>query len=199
MPSLDQIRDSIAARISELTNEIATLEAARAALRGPSPVRTPPATSSQRVVKPKRRRTAKPVPIVSDPRRAARAASAGNGANGSAGAAGEARAGSADQTPKRRSRARAKPAKAGKPVEALLAEKLETMLGEAQDGLSAITISKRSNAGYNRVLTLLRELEGAGQVRRTGSRRTSLWRLITDEDRIAERAAELKRLATSKS
>jgi hypothetical protein len=139
------------------------------------------------------------VPIVSDPRRAARAASAGNGANGSAGAAGEARAGSADQTPKRRSRARAKPAKAGKPVEALLAEKLETMLGEAQDGLSAITISKRSNAGYNRVLTLLRELEGAGQVRRTGSRRTSLWRLITDEDRIAERAAELKRLATSKS
>jgi hypothetical protein len=31
--------------------------------------------------------------------------------------------------------------------------------------------------------------------RRTGSRRSTLWLLITDEERIAQRAAELERLA----
>jgi hypothetical protein len=79
----------------------------------------------------------------------------------------------------------------------LLAGRLEAMLRDAEDGLSAITISKRSNAGYNQVLSLLRELEGSGQVRRSGTRRTSLWRLITDEERIAERAAELERLSAA--
>ncbi len=79
----------------------------------------------------------------------------------------------------------------------LLAGKLEMMLRESGSGLSAVTISKRSNAGYNQVLGLLRQLEGTGQVRRSGTRRTSLWRLVTDEERIAERAAELAALAAS--
>ena len=74
----------------------------------------------------------------------------------------------------------------------LLAGKLEAMLREAKDGLSAIAISKRSSAGYNQVLGLLRRLESAGEVRRTGTRRTTVWRLITDEERIAQRAAELE-------
>jgi hypothetical protein len=195
MSSLDQIRDSIDARITELTNEIAALGAARAALQGSTPVRTPPTTSAKRAVRPKRRRPAKADTAVSDTRRAGNTSNAGNGANGSA----ETRAASVDRSPKRRARARAKTAKTPKAVEALLAGELETMLGGAEDGLSAITISKRSNAGYNRVLALLRELESAGQVRRTGSRRTSLWRLITDEERVAERAAELERLAKPRS
>jgi hypothetical protein len=55
-----------------------------------------------------------------------------------------------------------------------------------------------SNASYRQVLDPLRELENAGPVRRTGTRRTALWRLITDEERIAERAAELER-RTAKS
>jgi len=59
--------------------------------------------------------------------------------------------------------------------------------------LSATAIAEQTGAGYNPTLTLLRELEAAGQVRRSGSRRTTVWRLITDEDRIAERAAELER------
>jgi hypothetical protein len=58
-------------------------------------------------------------------------------------------------------------------------------------GLSAVTIAERANASYNQVLELLRERERGGEVRRSGTRRTSLWRLITDEERIAERAAEL--------
>jgi hypothetical protein len=65
------------------------------------------------------------------------------------------------------------------------------MLSGRTEGLSAISISKQAGAGYNQVLGLLRQLEGSGDVRRTGTRRTSLWRLVTDEDRIAERAAEL--------
>ena len=54
-------------------------------------------------------------------------------------------------------------------------------------------IAEQAGAGYNPTLTLLRELEAAGQVRRSGSRRSTVWRLVTDEERIAERAAELER------
>jgi hypothetical protein len=43
------------------------------------------------------------------------------------------------------------------------------------------------------VLTLLRELETAGRIRRTGQRRGTRWHAITDEDRIRDRAAELAR------
>jgi hypothetical protein len=101
--------------------------------------------------------------------------------------------------PKPRNRVGRKPAKSERPVEVLLAGKLEAMLGESEDGLSAITISKRSNARYQQVLNLLRELEKTGQIRRTGTRRTSLWRFITDEERIAERAAELERRSAGTS
>jgi len=52
---------------------------------------------------------------------------------------------------------------------------------------SAGAIAERAGAGYRRVLALLRELEAAGKVRRTGVRRSTLWRLITDEERIAAR------------
>jgi len=75
----------------------------------------------------------------------------------------------------------------------LVADKLETILQGESDGLSAVTITERANASYRQVLDLLRELEHTGRVRRTGTRRTTLWRLITDEERIAERAAELER------
>jgi hypothetical protein len=42
------------------------------------------------------------------------------------------------------------------------------------------------------VLALLKEQESAGQVRRTGTRAATRWDVITDEDRIAARAAELE-------
>src|ERR1700745_458986 len=41
------------------------------------------------------------------------------------------------------------------------------------------------------IVALLRELEKADQIRRTGERRATRWHLITDEDRIAARAAEI--------
>lgn len=71
------------------------------------------------------------------------------------------------------------------------------MLAVAASGLSATEIAQEAEAGYNGILALLRRLESAGRVRRTGSRRTTLWRLITDEERIAERAAELERAASA--
>jgi hypothetical protein len=157
MSPLDQIRESIEARIAELKTEITALQAARAALHREREVSAAAAAS--------------PVPSTKP----------------------------AGRPPKPRAPKRTKAAKSAKPVEVLLAGKLEAMLGEAEDGLSAITISKRSNASYNQVLELLRTLDSAGQVRRTGTRRTSRWRLVTDEERIAERAAELERRSLARS
>jgi hypothetical protein len=226
--SLDQIAKSIEARIAELRDDMAALEAARSALQdGLTGTSAAPAA---RVARPRRARTAKRtrstngaanVVKVSEPvsdgkparnaksgsdakparngRRARRTATASNGAGASPQATPKVSTGSADQTSKRRVRAKAAPRKSRTQGAALGAGELQAMLGEAGEGLSAITISKRFSAGYNRVLGLLRELEAAGQIRRTGSRRTSLWRLITDEERIAERAAELEKRAVAKS
>jgi hypothetical protein len=176
MSELDQIRESIEARIAELNNEMTALQAARAALNAPSASRLTPAASTEGVAKPKR----------PGPPKAVKTSSTGQSADGAsnddaAAVAPKLAARPVVRAPQGRSRAQTKPT-AEKPVEVLLAGKLEAMLGQAGDGLSAVTISKRANAGYDQVLDLLRALESAGQVRRTGSRRTSLWRLISDKN-----------------
>ena len=79
------------------------------------------------------------------------------------------------------------------------AETLERLLAENSTGLSAKAIAQQVGAGYDRTLKLLRELEAAGQVRRSGSRRSTVWRLITEEEQIAERAAELERQMSAPS
>jgi hypothetical protein len=76
---------------------------------------------------------------------------------------------------------------------------LEELLGQAEEGLSAVTIAKRSSASYRQVLELLGELERAGKVRRVGVRQTTLWRLISDEEWIARRTSELERIAAASS
>jgi hypothetical protein len=92
------------------------------------------------------------------------------------------------QPPRRRrgaatGRARAAPTKVG-------AGKLELLLSDT-GGLATSALAERANADRDQVLTLLRELETAGRVRRMGQRRATRWRSITDEERIQERAAEL--------
>lgn len=72
------------------------------------------------------------------------------------------------------------------------------MLRESEDGLSAVTISKSANAPGSQVRGLLRELEAGGQIRRIGTGRGTRWRLVTDDERIAERAAELGSRGTAK-
>jgi hypothetical protein len=200
MSTLDQIRQSIEARIDELTDEMSALHAARAALHGPSAITATPAAATNNAAKPRRRRTAKAVKTTNTEHAANGATPASDGAvaNAPAVAAAKVPATRVAASRKPRTRAQTKPTKSDQPVEVLLSGKLEAMLSVAGDGLSAVTISKRANAGYDQVRDLLRDLESTGQVRRTGSRRTSLWRLITDEDRIAERAAQLESLSTAK-
>lgn len=70
------------------------------------------------------------------------------------------------------------------------AESAESILAES-DGLTTTALAAQAGAGRDQVLSLLRELEAARRVRRTGQRRTTRWHVITDEDRIRERAAEL--------
>jgi hypothetical protein len=81
-------------------------------------------------------------------------------------------------------------ARARKPRK-LDSEGLLALLEQEAGGLSAASIAERANASYNQVLELLRDRERAGDVRRSGSRRSTTWRVITDEERIAARAAEL--------
>jgi biotin operon repressor len=66
------------------------------------------------------------------------------------------------------------------------------LAGRGEEGLSADALAKQLGVGNRRVLAALGELEAAGRARREGSRRTSRWIAITDEERIAARAAELQ-------
>jgi DNA-binding IclR family transcriptional regulator len=70
------------------------------------------------------------------------------------------------------------------------AGKLEVLLA-AGDGVTTTALAEQTNGDREQVLTLLRELEAAGRVRRSGERRSTRWHAITDEDRIQQRAAEL--------
>ena len=79
------------------------------------------------------------------------------------------------------------------------AETLERLLVDTSAGLSANATAEQAGASYDRTLQLLLELEAAGQVRRSGSRRSTVWRLITDEERIAERVPELERRGSAPS
>jgi hypothetical protein len=225
MSYLEQLRESIEARIVELNNEIAALNAAKGALRSQSETSitattpTNPRPSRRRRTTPTRDNGSSAVTAAgAGGGGAATATGAGNGAatptsagdgpatptSADTGAAtvtstgnGAAPAPASTKTPvtaaprRPRGRSRAKPAR----TEVLLAGKLEVMLRESGEGLSAVTIAKRAGAGYAQVLALLRDLEQTGQVRRSGTRRTSLWRFVTDEERIAERTAELERLS----
>jgi hypothetical protein len=60
-------------------------------------------------------------------------------------------------------------------------------------GLSTSALAKVANADRDQVLSLLKEMEGAGDARRTGVRASTRWFTITDEDKIQARAAELAR------
>jgi hypothetical protein len=71
------------------------------------------------------------------------------------------------------------------------AGKLVALLTES-NGMSTRELSRAANADPAQALVLLKEQESAGQVRRTGTRAATRWYAITDEDRIAVRAAELE-------
>jgi hypothetical protein len=73
------------------------------------------------------------------------------------------------------------------------------LLRASANGLSLAALAKELNVGAAKIRTQLNELQRSGQVRSEGSRRTSRWRLVTDEERIADRVAELERAQSSRS
>jgi hypothetical protein len=73
------------------------------------------------------------------------------------------------------------------------AGKLHRLLAQS-DGLSTAALAELANADQAQVLPLLREMEAAGRVRRTGERRGTRWHAVaSQEDWVEQRAAELAR------
>jgi hypothetical protein len=85
----------------------------------------------------------------------------------------------------------ARPRKAGRRRHEVVPAGKLTALLDGSAGMSTSELAKATNGRPGQLLAVLRELERTGQVRRTGERRGTRWHLITDEDRIAARAAEL--------
>ena len=103
----------------------------------------------------------------------------------------------ATATPKpRRAPRRAEPRRAAPRQTAAAKDKVVpagriTALLHGSAGMSTPELAQATNGKPDQILALLRELEKADQIRRTGERRATRWHLITDEDRIAARAAEI--------
>jgi hypothetical protein len=168
MTATEEVLESIDGRLRLLKQEIDALSAARAALNG----NAAPATSRPRkatATKPANRREPDaPTPVSAEVET--------EETNGSA---------RTPARPARKRRAKPKPA-----TQVAAAGKLEVLLS-ASEGLTTAALAERASADRDQVLTLLREMETAGRVRRTGQRRSTRWHTITDEERIQQRAAEL--------
>jgi hypothetical protein len=61
----------------------------------------------------------------------------------------------------------------------------------ANPGLTTSALANTAGADRDQVLALLKEMERAGDARRTGARAGTRWFAITDEDKIEARASEL--------
>ena len=186
MSDIPQLLAAIDSRLADLAAEITVLETAKAALNGPRTIGRSPAGATDAMTARSRGR----------PRRPRRTPSPKPTEPAASGTTPEPVISVHDdgRTPTRSTRkAAAKGTRSRRAGVAVGTETLERLLADTSAGLSANAIAERAGAGYNPTLKLLRELEATGQVRRSGSRRSTVWRLITDEERIAERAAELER------
>jgi hypothetical protein len=94
--------------------------------------------------------------------------------------------------PRQATQRRRRPRQAPGSREVAPAGKLHRVLA-ASDGLSTAALAEQANAEPAQVLPLLREMETAGRVRRTGQRRGTRWHAVASEEEwISERAAELE-------
>ncbi len=198
MSSLNEILASIESRLADLHTEISSLQAARAELRNGHSAPAAPAAAPRATGRRRGPARAKPAKASADQRVAATPADA-PATPAPAVPAHDPGAQSAATTSTRRSRSATRRARGRKAAKVLVAGSLEAMLRESGDGLSAAAIARGANARDGQVRDLLRELATAGRVRQSGARRASRWRLVTDEERIAERAAELAARSAAKS
>jgi hypothetical protein len=76
--------------------------------------------------------------------------------------------------------------------------KLTAVLAESE-GMRTKELAGATGGDPTQVLALLKEQESAGEVRRSGTRASTRWHVVTDEDRIAARAAELASRSRQKS
>lgn len=169
-----EIVESMDNRLRELNDEIKALDAARVALDGREsrPYRRPPASVTNR------RGSA----AGADSRTRASAQST---REASVEASGE----SASRARRRaRTTSRSRASLASKIVPA---DRLVSLLSD-NGGLTTATLAEKTGGNRDYLLGLLRQLDTAGRIRRTGQRRATRWHTITDEDRIRERAAELE-------
>lgn len=228
MSNLHEITDAIDGRLVELKQQIASLEAARRALteirRSPADgeADSRPATATRMPTKARRSRATTPRRPG-----AGASASAGPSASPTSNGAGHLVEVTPPATPARRRRASApaataparssaaQPATASAPAPApkkarptkssqrgrrreLEPGQIEALLRDSEGGLSLVALTRRAGVSEAKVAERLTALERSGEARRSGPRRTSLWRLVTDEERIAERAAELARASKPK-
>jgi FaeA-like protein len=174
MRTTQEIVDAIDGRLRELNEEIETLDAARSALDARE-IR--PAGKSSVGAPDRRRSTPRASSVRPAPPQSGREASA------------ETPGDSAPRRPARTQRtSRPRPSRALKPIPA---ERLESLLSE-YGGLTTSALAEQTSVSRGQVLSLLRKLEAAGRIRRTGQRRGTRWHAFSDEDRIRERAAELE-------
>jgi hypothetical protein len=174
MKSTQDIVDSIDTRLRELSDEINALNAARSALD---------ASEHQPSTQPPRRTSTRRIRATGD-NPAARASAPSNNE-----AARTTSQESTTRSPKRTSKAaRRTTTRASRTMSA---DHLESLLSGNGD-LTTAELAQRASANRNQVLNLLRDLERAGRVRRTGQRRSTRWHAITDEDRLHQRIAELE-------
>jgi hypothetical protein len=194
MADIPALVASIDTRLDQLAAQISTLEDARAALQARTIIAAPAAApAAGAATNPARRpapQTTKPATEAARP--ALVAAPPELGAASATGAKTKA------ETTEPRRRAAARSIRGRRSGSSLSADRLRGLLADARSGLSAGAIAQQAGASYNRVLAQLRELESAGTVRRTASRRSTLWLLVTDEERIAQRAAELEGLVDAR-
>jgi hypothetical protein len=229
MPNMQEITDTIDRRIVELRGEIDSLEAARRALTEIRTVRpnggtdAKPAAAERTPTKARRPRRAKPAavaPAAVKPAAAKPAAVKPALANAAALEPGAVKAApvkaapvkpaavkaaaptrSKSTRPAAPSTANAQPAKPSptKRRRDLEAGEVEGLLRESADGLSLAALVRHTGVSETKVADRLQTLARTGEARSSGKRRTSLWRLVSDEERIAERAAELARASRAKA
>jgi hypothetical protein len=193
MPDIPQLVAAIDGRLAVIAAEMTALDAAKAQLAAPRASGQAPAVTTDAIANRSRSRTPRRrLPPAQPPEPAT-----GRGAPEPVQAPPDGRS---LVTPRRSTRTRPSPVtRSRRGVGAVGPEALERLLADTAAGLSANAIAQQAGAGYARTLKLLHELEAAGQVRRSGARRSTVWQLITDEERIAERAAELERLRSAPS
>ena len=194
MPDIPQLVAAIDGRLAEISAEMSTLGAAKAELAAPRTASPAPGVAFDANANQSPRRTGRRgvTPTPREPERSLRhrvseRVEATRDAGGAA---------TLQRSTRQRTTTATQPRSRGNPVQA---ESLERLLADAPAGLSANAVAQEAGAGYSRTLKLLHELEAAGQVRRSGARRSTVWQLITDEERIAQRAAELERLRSTPS